>query len=595
MLKALYDYACRNSLILPAGFVRKNVRAYVLLDGNGNYVGVLSGSGDNVPCPDIGSLAHGPDKCNAMAEKRDILFPSEAAEAQNGNKYAAKLKYFIEMLESASRYEPSLELCIKALRSAETVAAVSKELDRLKLTGTSLVSFRINGQSILELPGVEKWWREFRKQFCAQGRKEPCLITGELTVPPATLPSVNGLASVGGHSSGDTLICFDKTAFCSYGLKQAANAPVSEDAFFGVKAALDELLQGAPVLAGMKFVHWYDRSLPSKEDELQKLISPFDDEEDEEGEDAQEQEVNNDVARANADKIVKSIYEATPVHELPDMYYILLLSGAGGRIMVRSYQNGNYALLTENIKQWERDLALVNASGTGLLKPVKLSVRLIRLLSRQNSESKIFERLGKELAGITPAVINAVINNQRLPDSVAARALNYLRSVMLASENAGADKGIVCQWIKAWLCRREREKYSKEELLVDYNENHPESAYHCGALLAVFGEIQRIAMPDVNAGIIDRYYASAIQSPALTLGQLSKLSNYHLSKIERLRRYFSDVRNSVACAVGEDIPAYLSPEQQAYFALGYYQMCAKLEKDRLNRKAEKQLNKAEEE
>lgn len=585
MLKALYDYACRNSLILPAGFVRKNVRAYVLLDGNGNYVGVLSGSGDNVPCPDIGSSRNGGVKCNALAEKRDILFPSEAAEAQNGNKYAAKLKYFIEMLESASRYEPSLEFCIKALRSAETVAAVSKELDRLELTGTSRVSFRINGQSILELPGVEKWWREFRKQFCAQGRKEPCLITGELTVPPATLPPVNGLQKVGGNPrDGDRLICLDKPAFCSYGLKKAANAPVSEDAFFGVKAALDELLQGAPVLAGMKFVHWYDRPLPSKKDELQKLISPFDDEEDEEGEDAQEQEVNNDAARANADKIVKSIYDATPVHELPDMYYILLLSGAGGRIMVRSYQNGNYALLTANIKQWERDLALVNASGTGLLKPVKLSARF-----------KIFERLGKELAGITPSVINAVINNQRLPDSVAARALNYLRSVMLASEDAGADKGIACQWLKAWLCRREREKYFKEELLVDYNENHPESAYHCGALLAVFGEIQRIAMPDVNAGIIDRYYASAIQSPALTLGQLSKLSNYHLSKIERLRRYFSDVRNSVACAVGEDIPAYLSPEQQAYFALGYYQMCAKLEKDRLNRKAEKQLNKAEEE
>lgn len=29
----------------------------------------------------------------------------------------------------------------------------------------------------------------------------------------------------------------------------------------------------------------------------------------------------------------------------------------------------------------------------------------------------------------------------------------------------------------------------------------------------------------------------------------------------------------------------LLPEQQAYFALGYYQMCAKLEKERLARKA----------
>ena len=34
---------------------------------------------------------------------------------------------------------------------------------------------------------------------------------------------------------------------------------------------------------------------------------------------------------------------------------------------------------------------------------------------------------------------------------------------------------------------------------MEYNEKHPEPAYHCGALVAVFGEIQRLAMKDVNA------------------------------------------------------------------------------------------------
>lgn len=84
--------------------------------------------------------------------------------------------------------------------------------------------------------------------------KAPCPITGRPTIPTATVPPISGLSVVGGHAQGDALICFDKDAFCSYGLKQAANAPVSEEAFAGVKAALDELLKGAPVLAGMKFV-----------------------------------------------------------------------------------------------------------------------------------------------------------------------------------------------------------------------------------------------------------------------------------------------------------------------------------------------------
>ena len=116
-------------------------------------------------------------------------------------------------------------------------------------------------------------------------------------------------------------------------------------------------------------------------------------------------------------------------------------------------------------------------------------------------------------------------------------------------------------------------------------KKHPEPAYHCGALVAVYGAIQNRAMPDVNVSLIDRYYASASQTPALVLGQLARISNYHISKLEKLRTYFSNLRDTVACAIGPAIPAVLRPEQQAYFALGYYQMCAKLEQDRLARKA----------
>ena len=142
--------------------------------------------------------------------------------------------------------------------------------------------------------------------------------------------------------------------------------------------------------------------------------------------------------------------------------------------------------------------------------------------------------------------------------------------------------------VHAWLCRREREKHQKEVLSLEYNEKHPEPAYHCGAMVAVYGAIQNYAMPDVNASLIDRYYASAIQTPALVLGQLSRMSNYHLNKLPEWRRdELSELRDQTACAIGDTIPAVLLPEQQAYFALGYYQMCAnlnKMEKGRLARK-----------
>lgn len=583
MLKELYDYALENDLILPAGFIKKKVHAYVLLAKDGKFLGVMPGQEEKVPCPDIGSMANSGSKCNVLAEKRSILFPSEDT---------PKAAYFRETMAEAAKAEPRLALCLNALKDAGIANAVSAQLDQMKLDGTKVISFMVDGQSILELETVKNWWLQFRRQFCSDGSKAPCLITGQLTVPLATVPPISGLSVVGGHARGDALICFDKDAFCSYGLKQGANAPVSEEAFAGVKAALDDLLTNAPVLAGMKFVHWYDKPVAAKDDKCEALFGSTipDEEEDDEDDEADTPPEDNPLqARRQADALIGSAKTGAPVHELPSRYYILLLSGAGGRVMVRAYEEGNYRQLTENLQQWEDDLRLTNSSGTAEMKPAKLAARLIRLVSRQSSDKNIFERMAKELSGLTPAVLNAILNNAQFPDAVVHRALAYLRSQMFETEDEEQTRKTpdpwACQWLKAWLCRREREKHQEEVLSVEYNERHPEPAYHCGALVAVYGAIQHYAMPDVNASLIDRYYASASQTPALVLGQLSRMSNYHIGKLEGLRMYFSNLRDQVACAIGGTIPAVLLPEQQAYFALGYYQMCAKLEKERLARKA----------
>ena len=589
MLKELHDYALREDLILPASYVNKNVRAYVSLSKDGKFLGIMPGQEEKVPCPDIGSMANSGDKCNVLAEKRCILFPADEAQRE---KYAAKAAYFRETMAEAAKAEPRLMLCLNAMDDADVAAAVSAQLDQMKLDGAKVISFMVDGQSILELDAVKGWWLQFRQQFRSAGSEVPCLITGQLTVPLATVPPISGLSVVGGHARGDALICFDKDAFCSYGLKQAANAPVSEDAFAGVKAALDDLLTGAPVLAGMKFVHWFDKPIEAEDDKLEQLFANMTLDEDAEDEDDRADEppdINSGQVRLQADALVNSVKTGAPVHDLPNLYYILLLSGVGGRVMIRSYQEGNYQKLTEHLRQWEENLRLTNSAGTSEMKPTKLAARLIRLLSRRSSDRNIFDRMAKELAGLTPAIINAILNNTQLPDAVASRALAYIRSQMFAAgdeeQNRKTPDPWACQWLKAWLCRREREKHQKEVLSMEYNEKHPEPAYHCGALVAVYGAIQNRAMPDVNASLIDRYYASASQTPALVLGQLSRMSNYHISKLEGLRNYFASLRDQVACAIGETIPTVLLPEQQAYFALGYYQMCAKLEKDRLARKA----------
>ena len=61
MLKALYDYAVRKQLTLPAGYGNKTVKAYILLYDDGTFQDIEMGDGTPVPAPDIGSMANGKD------------------------------------------------------------------------------------------------------------------------------------------------------------------------------------------------------------------------------------------------------------------------------------------------------------------------------------------------------------------------------------------------------------------------------------------------------------------------------------------------------------------------------------------------------
>ena len=55
MLKALYDYALREKLTLPPGYVNKTIKAYISLYADGSLLGVETGGSSPLPCPDIGS------------------------------------------------------------------------------------------------------------------------------------------------------------------------------------------------------------------------------------------------------------------------------------------------------------------------------------------------------------------------------------------------------------------------------------------------------------------------------------------------------------------------------------------------------------
>lgn len=607
MLKALHDYAVKNDLALPPGFVNKPIRAYILLAEDGHYLGIEQCEDEVLPCPDIGSMANSKDKCNILAEKLSCV----VVDPQAGEN--VKNQFFRQTLHDGASAEPKLALCLRALEDQEVATLILEECKKRKLKGMDRISFKVGGRSILKSPALSAWWSEYRKQF-AKNNGQPemrCMITGEPTVPLATVPPVTGLAAVGGHPRGDALICFDKSAFCSYGLKQAANAPVSETAFAAVKAALDDLLTGAPVVSGIKFVHWYDEPIAQEEDAIQRDLIDFEDEDEEEDEEdalteaeQQAQERQREAqANAAADRLIKSVQTGERATALTNRYHILLLSGANGRVMVRHYENGSYETLQKNLAQWEADLKLVDDWGTQLLRPRKLSARLSCLMKYQQNDNKPFERMKKELAGLTPTIILAILHNTPLPDEVAVRALATIRSKMVQEEEEQKkwpSMAVCCQWLKVWLLRKHRARNEEEHLMPYYHPDMPSAAYHCGALVAIYTELQKRAMPDIGTGIAQRYYASASRTPKLVLGQLERMAKIYLEKLEQmskndlekpkwraLAKSYENHLNTVSCFFTPEhpLPSALNLEEQSYFALGYRQMSAKLTKEEKEREA----------
>ena len=627
MLKALYDYGMRSGLAIPPGFAAKPIRAYILLSKSGDYLGIERCDDESQVCPDIGSLANSVDKCNPSAEKADIVLcaavdrdfeqdEGDSREAKKQKNNAVKKQFFHSMLGSAAEYEPMYAVCLKALEEPEKFSAMCGEAKRLKIKGMDRVSFKVDGVPVVKSPANREWWTQYRKRFEKAGGsgedelRSRCLITGEPTVPMATLPKINGLKRVGGHASGEALFCFDKAAFRSYGLSQSANAPVSEEAFNVVKDALSDLLAGAPamyrrdkasgfnpsapVFAGMKFLHWYDRQIRPEDDVIISGLEGFGGDDDEESDGPGETEIPDIQLSAEqerrADRLVRSVSSGERIEPLPAEYYIILISGANGRAMIRRYEHGSYEKLQNNIALWNDDLALCDNLGSGLIRPQRLNSRLKRLVTRQKADRNFSERMAKELSGFTPSIVMSIINGNPLPDAVAARALAYIRSQMIdPDENdrfSFMPDALSCQWLKLWLTRKSRMRKEEVFLMPYYDKEFPNAAYHCGALMAIYADIQRTAMPDVNAGIVQRYYASASRSPVLVLGRLEGLSKHHLDKIENpgLVRIYENRLNEVYTFFGKDgfrsLPTSLTLEDQSYFAIGYRQMSAQMVAER---------------
>jgi CRISPR-associated protein Csd1 len=189
------------------------------------------------------------------------------------------------------------------------------------------------------------------------------------------------------------------------------------------------------------------------------------------------------------------------------------------------------------------------------------------------SPPKFFAVLGamvRDLDELPPPLVarmwRVAVRNEPIPQQAMVRALSRFRlAVMTDDPVRTAGVGL----LKAF-----RRRQGDKEIQPMLNPDHPNAAYQCGRLLAALDYLQYRALGDVGAGVVQRYFGAASTTPALVLGRLLRLAQFHLSKLENKERRGFEHRISEVMNRLDEIPKTLSLEEQTLFALGYYQQKA---------------------
>ena len=212
--------------------------------------------------------------------------------------------------------------CLKIIEDEEKFKKIIKELEHNKIKSGDLIGFRIDGEFLEDSSNFDNWYKKYKadKSLSKEQNSDDsmiCFITGESVSPMNTTPKITGLKEVGGHSTGDSLISFDKSAFSSYGLEKAKNACVSEESMSAIKVAIEDLINNSKLtIPGCKILYWYKE--PTK-DIIQSLNNTATNDEKEEV--ISQEDIDADITKV--DDITQKLKNGEDNLQPPNnMYYI---------------------------------------------------------------------------------------------------------------------------------------------------------------------------------------------------------------------------------------------------------------------------------
>ncbi len=374
-----------------------------------------------------------------------------------------------------------------------------------------------------------------------------CLITGERLSVERLHAAIKGVRNA--QSSGANIVSFNLDAFKSYGKEQGANAPVGKKTAFAYTTALNNLLgknsQQKMLVGDATTVFWAE-----KDCEFESHFSDFFSESPKDDPDRN--------ARAVAG-LFKAPQSGTFLADGNDRFYVLGLAPNASRISVRFWVVDTVAGMAKKISQHFDDIRIVHG-------PKERDVlSLFRLMVSTATQGKS-ENITPNVAGET---MRAILGGLPYPQTLLQAAIRRARAEREVTYPRAA-------LIKACINRRARfdNPYIKEELHMSLDSGNANVGYRLGRLFAALEKVQQEANPGINATIRDRFYGAASGTPVTVFGNLMRLKNHHLSKLDSRRVYFEKLMGEIMDGLS-DFPAHLTLADQGRFAIGYYHQMQK--------------------
>lgn len=570
MLNELVRYA-QTHLDSEPGFSTRTVRWLAELSHDGRLINVLplgDDRGEQTPkCPAMEKMEAG-GRAHFLVETLQTVTllckPNEDPKKVASSR--EKQGFFKEMVRQAAKAASTLQPLARFLDDIEQVELLRTRLEAERAKPTDWLRWRIASLDPLQQAEVLDWWRGWRKADQAKGKvqekpkrgkaaQQPllnpasagmvCFLTGETLHPLATHPKITGLGGVGGLGTGVVMAGFDKDAFCSFGLEQASNAAIGEtSAREYVDAFKDLIAKHSRKLANALVVHWFKEAVEPEDDPLAFLFEPL--------------ELTEAAAQSSARRLLEALRTGQKPILGNNRYFAMTVSGAAGRVMVRDWMEGSFEELVTRIEQWFSDLEIVARDG-GNTAPAPKFLAVCGAMVRDL----------KDLPAPTATILwRVALAGLPIPQPFIAQALTRFRADIIEDNPFNhARMGL----IKAYFIR----KGGNHSMSAYLNKEHPEPAYQCGRLLAILAGLQRSALGDVGAGVVQRYYVAASQTPGLTFGRLIANAKNHLNKLEGgLAFWYEDQIAEIMSRIQDRIPATLDLDGQSLFALGYYQQIA---------------------